>query len=138
MAERAMSEEGVLKAAYQSLSFAMIPLDYSPLSHGRVYVDSDVQLQEQMAHFRSQCAAVFAAGLSSGISPLGVGTIMTLIAADCASDRGISKFTILKSLVDVLMTFVEQDPLSDDPHKSDRGEVVKDTLSALLRSHIKH
>lgn len=110
MAERAMSKDGVLLTAQAGLRYVQIALDYTPTTHSKTDMENDVLLQNEITDLRSKCADLFVSGLGSGISAFGVATIMALMATECASARGVGALPLVRSLVDLSLTTVEQAP----------------------------
>lgn len=103
VAERAMSQEGVVTAVAAGIQMATIAMDYSPLSHAKEDMDRDFALsQEVMAPIVQAGEKMFVNGPQAGLSVFGVAALMIHLASQRAVELGVHRLKIARPLLEAL------------------------------------
>lgn len=111
VAERAMSEEGVVIAMGAGLQMAVIAMDYSPLSHAKSEMDEDFKLsKEVMTPLVAACDDIFAKAQKAGLSHFGCAAMMIHLAAHRSVELGVPRMKLARPLMDAVGKLFDTGP----------------------------
>lgn len=130
IAERTMSEQGVVFALGAGVQMATIAIDYTPLSHAKPEMDSDFGLsQEVMTPVVQACEDVFSTGQQAGLSVFGTAALMIHLASHKAVEMGVNRMKLARPLLDALGKLFDSGPAMS-------SEEVDEMLIAKLREQM--
>lgn len=103
IAERSISQEGVILAVLMGTEMARIAVDYTPLSHTKPEMDCDFQLPDDtMRSLTASLLSTFDKGTAAGVSPFGVATTMILLGVVKAKEQGVTGLKLMRPLLDAI------------------------------------
>ena len=130
IAERALSEEGVMMAMVALVQTATIAIDYRPESNCKDVVDADVAQNTAAKAFVPALQGAYQQATAAGLSPYGASSMMILFGAVLGLKKGLNWQLLARPLLETLGKTMEMGGVGSPISEAEAEERALQALMA--------